>query len=160
MLSLGQNLEIHWYIPPPLVQTQWQLPFFYYGNKTMTSTLWELNYWSGTLLDSIWLGDTEMLESWFWHLSRGETLREGNGTPLQYSCLENPRDGGARWAAIHGVAQSRTRLKWLSSSSGNTLCILLLWHSSCCTNNWFLMFCLWIMDFLRARAGSCSSLNL
>ena len=35
---------------------------------------------------------------------------EGNGTPLQYSCLENPKDGGAWWAAVHGVAQSRTRL--------------------------------------------------
>ena len=42
---------------------------------------------------------------------------EGNGTPLQYSCLENPRDGGAQWAAIYGVAQSRTRLQRLSSSS-------------------------------------------
>ena len=36
--------------------------------------------------------------------------REGNGTPLQYSCLENPMDGGAWWAADHGVAKSRTRL--------------------------------------------------
>ena len=35
---------------------------------------------------------------------------EGNGTPLQYSCLENPMDGGAWWAAVYGVAQSRTRL--------------------------------------------------
>ena len=35
---------------------------------------------------------------------------EGNGTPLQYSCLENPMDGGARWAAVHGVAKSRTQL--------------------------------------------------
>ena len=42
---------------------------------------------------------------------------EGNGNPLQCSCLENPRDGGAWWATIYGVAQSRTRLKWLSSSS-------------------------------------------
>ena len=42
---------------------------------------------------------------------------EGNGTPLQYSCLENPMDRGAWWAAICGVAQSRTRLKRLSSSS-------------------------------------------
>ena len=41
---------------------------------------------------------------------------EGNGNPLQYSCLENPKDGGAWWAAIFGVAQSRTRLKRLSSS--------------------------------------------
>ena len=43
-------------------------------------------------------------------------IGEGNGTPLQCSCLENPRDGGAWWAAIYGVTQSRTRLKWLSSS--------------------------------------------
>ena len=35
---------------------------------------------------------------------------EGNGTPLQYSCLESPMDGGAWWAAVHGVAKSRTRL--------------------------------------------------
>ena len=41
----------------------------------------------------------------------------GNGNPLQCSCLENLRDGGAWWAAIYGVTQSRTRLKWLSSSS-------------------------------------------
>ena len=38
------------------------------------------------------------------------TYREGNGTPLQYSCLENPMDGGAWWAAVHGVAKRRTRL--------------------------------------------------
>ena len=42
---------------------------------------------------------------------------EGNGTPLQYSCLENPRDGGAWWAAVYGIALSRTQLKRLSSSS-------------------------------------------
>ena len=41
---------------------------------------------------------------------------EGNGNPLQCPCLENPRDGGAWWAAIYGITQSRTRLKWLSSS--------------------------------------------
>ena len=44
-------------------------------------------------------------------------IGEGNGNPLQCSCLQNPRDGGAWWAAVYGVAQSRTRLKWLSSSS-------------------------------------------
>ena len=43
-------------------------------------------------------------------------LGEGNCNPPQCSCLENPRDGGAWWAAISGVAQSRTRLKWLSST--------------------------------------------
>ena len=44
---------------------------------------------------------------------------EGNGNPLQCSCLGNPRDGGAWWAAVYGVAQSRTRLKRLSSSSSS-----------------------------------------
>ena len=44
-------------------------------------------------------------------------IGEGNGNPLQCSCLENPRDGGAWWAAVYGVQQSRTRLKRLSSSS-------------------------------------------
>ena len=43
-------------------------------------------------------------------------IGEGNGNPLQCSCLENPRDGEAWWAAVYGVAQSRTRLKRLSSS--------------------------------------------
>ena len=42
---------------------------------------------------------------------------EGNGTPLQYSCLENPMDGGAWKAVVHGVAKSQTRLKRLNSSS-------------------------------------------
>ena len=46
-------------------------------------------------------------------------IGEGNGSPLQCSCLENPRDGGAWWATIYGVAQSRTRLKRLSSSSSS-----------------------------------------
>ena len=45
------------------------------------------------------------------------SVGEGNGTPLQYSCLENPMDGGAWWAAVCGVAQSQTLLKRLSSSS-------------------------------------------
>ena len=45
---------------------------------------------------------------------------EGNGNPLQCSCLENPRDGGAWWAAVHGVEHSRTRLKRLSSSSSSS----------------------------------------
>ena len=44
-------------------------------------------------------------------------IGEGNGSPLQCSCLENPRDGEAWWAAVYGVAQSRTQLNRLSSSS-------------------------------------------
>ena len=47
-------------------------------------------------------------------------IGEGNGNPLQYSCLENPRDRGAWWAAVYGVAQSRTRLKRLSNSSSTS----------------------------------------
>ena len=51
-------------------------------------------------------------------------IEEGNGNPLQCSCLENPRDGGAWWASIYGFAQSRTRLKRLSSSSSTYLTAL------------------------------------
>ena len=51
-------------------------------------------------------------------------LGEGNGTPLQCSCLENPRDRGAYWAAVYGVTQSQTRLKRLSSSSSSSMVIL------------------------------------
>ena len=47
----------------------------------------------------------------------GRSPGEANGNPLQDSCLENPRDEGAWWASVYGVAQSRTRLKCLSSSS-------------------------------------------
>ena len=47
-------------------------------------------------------------------------IGEGNGNPLQCSCLENPRDGAAWWAAVYGVARSRTRLKRLCSSSSSS----------------------------------------
>ena len=49
-----------------------------------------------------------------------EIIGEGNGTPLQYSCLENPRNGGAWWAAVYGVTQSQAQLEQLSSSSSST----------------------------------------
>ena len=51
-------------------------------------------------------------------------IGEGNGNPLQCSCLESPRVGGAWWAAVYGVAQSRTRLKWLSIVLDNYLWLL------------------------------------
>ena len=53
-------------------------------------------------------------------------IGEGNGSPLQCSFLENPRDRGAWWAAIYGVARSRTRLKRLSSSSRGFKIILIM----------------------------------
>ena len=52
-------------------------------------------------------------------------IGEGNGNPLQYSCLENPRDRGAWWAAVYGVAQSWTQLKRLSSSSSSRVSMCL-----------------------------------
>ena len=58
-------------------------------------------------MGSLGVGQTERLHFYF-SLSH---IGEGNGNPLQCSCLENPRDGGAWWAAVYGVAQSRTRLK-------------------------------------------------
>ena len=60
-----------------------------------------------------------MTEQLHFHFSLS-CIGEGNGNPFQCSCLENPRDGGAWWAAVCGVTQSRTRLKWLSSSSSSS----------------------------------------
>ena len=66
--------------------------------------------------------ESETTERLHFHFSLS-CIGEGNGNPLQCSCLENPRDEEAWWAAIYGVAQSRTRLKRLSSSSSSpTLC--------------------------------------
>ena len=59
-----------------------------------------------------------MTERLHFHFSLS-CIGEGNGNPLQCSCLENPRDGGAWWAAVNGVAQSQTRLMRLSSSSSS-----------------------------------------
>ena len=62
--------------------------------------------------------ELSMTERLHFHFSLS-CIGEGNGNPLQYSCLENPRGGGAWWAAVYGVAQSWTRLKRLSSSSSS-----------------------------------------
>ena len=65
------------------------------------------------------MGSLRVGHDWATSLSLS-CIGEGNGNPLQCSCLENPRDGGAWWAAISGVTQSRTRLKRLSSSSSSS----------------------------------------
>ena len=62
--------------------------------------------------------ELDMTERLPFHFSLS-CIGEGNGNPLQCSCLENPRDGGAWWAAVYGVTQSWTRLKRLSSSSSD-----------------------------------------
>ena len=66
------------------------------------------------------MGSRRVGHDWVTSLSLSCT-GEGNGNPLQCSCLENPRDGGAWWATVSGVAQSRTWLKRLSSSSSRVL---------------------------------------
>ena len=62
--------------------------------------------------------ESDMTEQLHFHFSLS-CIGEGNGNPLQCSCLEKPSDGVACWAAVYGVAQSRTRLKRLCSSSSN-----------------------------------------
>ena len=81
-----------------------------------------------------WESDTT--ERLHFHFSLS-CIGEENGNPLQCSCLENPRDGGAVWAAVHGVAQSRPRLKRLSSSSSRimrTYCIDRELYSMLCSD--------------------------
>ena len=75
--------------------------------------------------------ESDTTEQLHFHFSLS-CIGEGNGNPLQCSCLENPRDHGAWWAAVYGVAQSRTRLKGLSSSSSSTYFISV--KSSCIKN--------------------------
>ena len=64
--------------------------------------------------------ESDMTERVHFHFSLS-CIGEGNGNPLQCSCLENPRDGGTWWAAVYGVTQSQTRLKRLSSSSSTSV---------------------------------------
>ena len=76
------------------------------------------------------LEESDTIEQLHFHFSLS-CIREGNGNPLQCSCLENPRDGRAWWAAIYGVAQSWTRLKPLSSSSSSSSMLHELHVSGC-----------------------------
>ena len=78
------------------------LPRKFHGQRSLVGcSPWGLEEW-------------DMTEWLHFHFSFS-CIGEGNGNPLQCSCLENPRDGGAWWVAVYGVAQSRTWLKWLSS---------------------------------------------
>ena len=92
-----------------LRRRQWQpTPLLLPGKSHGRGSLVECSPWG------CWGLDTTKRLPFHFSLS---CIGEGSGNPLQCSCLENPRDGGAWWAAVYGVAQSRTRLKWLSSSS-------------------------------------------
>ena len=74
------------------------------------------------------------MHSWIWELVWDFT-GDGNGTPLQYPCLENPMDGGAWWAAVSGVAQSQTQLKRLGRLGSGSGTLLLSWEM--CRNRGF-----------------------
>ena len=80
-------------------------------------------------------------------------IGEGNGNPLQCSCLENPRDGRAWWAAVYGLAQSWTRLKRLSSSSRDTLTNLGLPPPSSSTSV-SLSFSMYVYTYMGFPGGS------
>ena len=70
--------------------------------------------------------ESDTTEQLHFHFSLS-CIGEGNGNPLQCSCLENPRDRGAWWATVYGVTQSRTRLKRLSSSSSTVSIEMIVW---------------------------------
>ena len=75
--------------------------------------------WRSLMGCSPWGREESDITEWLHFYFSLSCIGEGNGNPLQYSCLEDPRDRGAWWAAIYGVAQSRTQLTWLSSSSSS-----------------------------------------
>ena len=100
---------MHW-------RRKWQpTPVFLPGKSHGRRSLVGCSPWGRKELDT-----TECLP---FHFSLS-CIGEGNGNPLQCSCLENPRDGGAWWAAVCGVTRSQTRLKWLSSSSSRAKRVL------------------------------------
>ena len=88
----------------------------------------------------------------FWTTIVLKIIGEGNGNPLQYSCLENPMDGGAWWAAVYGVSQSQTQLKRLSSSSILKIYFPKPWVHILCFTLFFpilsvnLFFCLFVLN--------------
>ena len=109
-LSVSQKFFSHKTHSVPLPQRKlWHpTPVFLPGKSHGRRSLVGCSAWG--------LEESDMTEWLHFHFSLS-FIGEGNGNPLQCSCLGNPRDGGAWWAADYGVAQSRTWLKWLSSSS-------------------------------------------
>ena len=77
--------------------------------------------WRSLVGCSPWGREQSDMTEWLNFHSSLSCIGEGNGNPLQCSCLENPRDRGVWWAAVYGVTQSQTRLKWLSSSRSSSI---------------------------------------
>ena len=103
--SLSLFTSMHW-------RRRWQpTPVFLPG---------KFHGWRSLVSYSPWgLEESHQTERLQFHISLS-CIGEADGNPLQYSCLENPRDRGVWWAAVYGVAQSQTHLKRLSSSSSLT----------------------------------------
>ena len=104
---------IYWSLPTVPQRRQWQpTPVLLPGKS---------HGWRSLVGHSPWgCQESDTTEWLHFHFSLS-CIGEGNGNPLWCSCLDNPRNGGAWWAAVYGVAQSRTRLKRLSSSSSSTV---------------------------------------
>ena len=100
--NIGLDWRRKWHPTPVL------LPRKSHGRRSLVG----YNPWGREELD--------MTEQLYFHFSLS-CIGKGNGNPLQCSCLENPRDREVWWAAVHGIAQSRTRLKQLSSSKSSSV---------------------------------------
>ena len=124
-----------WHYQPHVAKVRFQFikirPFFFSFNSPMwlcQRRQWhptpillpgEFHGWRSLVGCSPWGCEESDTTEWLhFHFSLS-CIGEGNGNPLQCSCLDNPRDGRAWWAAVYGVAQSRTQLTWLSSSSSS-----------------------------------------
>ena len=99
------------------------------------------------------MGSRRVRHNWKTSLS---CIGEGNGKPLQCSCLENPRDGGAWWAAVYGVAQSRTRLKQLSSSSSSSS----VWEWTSIPSVFMVKHILWVWIMLSVSGGRIREVSI
>ena len=105
------------------------LMIYWWRNRHLEVFYWKAKMWSRSFTQAIkyfnpkWTHVTSahnLLANISHMTSSSHPIGEGNGNPLQCSCLENPRDRGPWWAAVYGVAQSQTRLKWLSSSRSSS----------------------------------------
>ena len=128
--SLSLLTFMHW-------RRKWQpTPVFLPGESQGQRSLVGCHLWGHTESDT-----TERLH---FHFSLS-CIEEGNGIPLQCSCLENPRDGGPWWAAVYGLAQSRTRLKWCSRRKIKDMFI-----------QWYMNMKMFIADlFVRGKESNC-----
>ena len=113
-LTLVGKMNIH-YLPSVSLPQQ-RLPLNYlrrifFSVCTLSLLYLGLPWWLSGKESTCNAGDADLV------LGSRRSPGGGNGNPLQYSCLENPMRRGAWWATVHRVAQSRTRLKWLSNSS-------------------------------------------